>query len=138
MADEIPPHIAADFREALRCRFVDAHNATVEMCRRAVQAACLEKKAPSDLKLTGQINWLADQNIITTPLKEMAHRIRLGGNLGAHPPDDPEDEDVIIIDADYADAVIGFTTDFFQHVYVLQERLSRYTFKKAAPPKTAA
>ena len=39
VATEIPPHIAADFREGLRCRFVDAYNATVEMCRRAVQAS---------------------------------------------------------------------------------------------------
>jgi len=132
VASEIPEHIRADFREALRCRFVDANNATVEMCRRAVQASCIHLNAPSDKKLVQQIDWLAQQGIITTPLKEMAHRVRLGGNLGAHPPEDPDDETAIIIGPEYADAVIEFTRDFFQHVYVMPERLKKFTFVRRA------
>jgi hypothetical protein len=118
-----------DFREALRCRFVDAYNATVEMCRRAVQASCIQLNAPADKKLVHQIDWLAAQGIITTPLKEMAHRVRLGGNLGAHPPEDPDDANAIVIGVQYADAVIEFTRDFFQHVYVIPERLRNFTFR---------
>jgi hypothetical protein len=129
---EIPENVRADFREALRCRFVDAYNGTVEMCRRAVQASCIERKAP-DEKLIHQIDWLAEQGIITTPLKEMAHRVRLGGNLGAHPPEDPDDATAILIGPEYADAVIEFTRDFFQHVYVMPERLKKFTFKKSIP-----
>lgn len=135
VAAEIPPHIAADFMEALRCRYVDAYNATVEMCRRAVQASCLHMKAPKDKKLEVQIDWLAENGTITKPLQEMAHRIRLGGNAGAHPPKNgPEDEAAILIDQEYADAVIEFTEDFFHHVHVTPVRLNKYTFKK--PPKT--
>lgn len=129
---EIPIHIAADFKEALRCRFVDAHNATVEMCRRAVQASCFQLGAPDD-KLVKQIDWLAAQGTITKPLQQMAHRVRLGGNLGAHPPEDPSDPSEIIIGSEYADAVIEFTRDFFQHVYVMPERLKKFTFKKTSP-----
>lgn len=129
VAEEIPANIAADYREAQRCRFVDAHNATVEMCRRAVQASCIDLKAPSDEKLVKQIDWLASEGIITAPLKEMAHRIRLGGNLGAHPPEDSED--AIVIGPEYSDAVLEFTRDFFHHVYVMPVRLKTFTFKKA-------
>ena len=129
VAPEIPDHIAADFREALRCRFVDGYNATVEMCRRAVQASCIDLKAPADKKLVHQIDWLSAGGVITTPLKEMAHRIRLGGNLGAHPPEDPNDPDEIKMSAKYADAVLEFTKDFFQHVYVMPERLKLFTFR---------
>jgi hypothetical protein len=132
VAVEIPQHIQADYKEALRCRFVDANNATVEMCRRAVQATCIDLKAPADEKLVKQIDWLATSGIITAPLKEMAHRIRLGGNLGAHPPEDPTDPTEIIIGPQYADAVLEFTRDFFQHVYVMPERLKKFTFKKAS------
>ena len=135
VSPEIPTNIGADFREALRCRFVDAHNATVEMCRRAVQASCIELKAPTDKKLVHQIDWLAQNGVITTPLKEMAHRVRLGGNLGAHPPEDPEDPGEIIVGPNYSDAVIEFTRDFFQHVYVMPERLKKFTFKKITPPQ---
>ena len=130
VAGDIPPNIAADFREALRCRWVDAHNATVEMCRRAVQASCIEKSAPTDQTLVKQIEWLAAEGIITKPLKDMAHRVRLGGNLGAHPPEDPKDANAVVIGAEYADAVIEFTREFFQHVYVMPERLKKYTFAK--------
>ncbi|MDP2999187.1 MAG: DUF4145 domain-containing protein [Bryobacterales bacterium] len=125
---EIPENIRVDFQEALRCRFVDAHNATVEMCRRAVQASCNYFNAPSG-KLVHQIDWLAAQGIITTPLKDMAHRVRLGGNLGAHPPEDPDDQNIITIGSRYADAVIEFTRDFFQHVFVMPERLKKFTFR---------
>ena len=135
IAPEIPTHIGADFQEAMRCRFVDAHNATVEMCRRAVQASCLHLNAPADKKLVHQIDWLSKQGIITNPLKEMAHRVRLGGNLGAHPPEDPDDGEAIIIGPEYSDAVIEFTRDFFQHVYVMPARLKKFTFKKAPPAK---
>jgi hypothetical protein len=133
VAKEIPIHIGADLKEALRCRFIDAYNATVEMCRRAIQAACLDLNAPGDKQLVQQIDWLAAQGTITTPLKDMAHRIRLGGNLGAHPPEDPDDPDAIEIGPEYSDAVIEFTRDFFQHVYVMPERLKQYTFKKPVP-----
>lgn len=135
-APEIPDAIANDFKEALRCRYVNAYNATVEMCRRAVQAACIEIGAPSDRKLVNQIDWLAQQGIITTPLKEMAHRVRLGGNLGAHPPEDPDDPESITIGDVYADAVIEFTREFFQHVYVMPARLRNFTFKKSTPATT--
>jgi hypothetical protein len=127
---EVPVNIASDFKEALRCRWVDAYNATVEMCRRAVQASCIQLNAPPDEKLVKQIDWLAEKGIITSPLKDMAHRVRLGGNLGAHPPEDPDDPDLIVIGAVYADAVIEFSGDFFQHVYVMPERLKAFTFRK--------
>ena len=39
VAGGIPSIISADFQEALRCRWVNAYNATVEMCRRAIQSA---------------------------------------------------------------------------------------------------
>jgi hypothetical protein len=133
VAAEVPENIALDFREALRCRWVDAYNATVEMCRRAVQASCIDLSAPPEQKLVHQVDWLSKEGKITEPLRQMAHRVRLGGNLGAHPPEDPGDPTEIVIDATYADAVIEFTRDFFQHVYVMPERLKHFTFKKPIP-----
>jgi len=99
------------------------------MCRRAVQAAWFNLGAPDD-KLVKQIDWLAANGKITTPLKDMAHRIRLGGNLGAHPPEDPNGPTEIVIGSDYADAVIEFTRDLFQHLFVMPARLAKYTFTK--------
>ena len=60
--EEIPTDIAVDFSEGLRCRWVDAYNATVEMCRRALEASCLEQKADPKLgTLQKMIDWVHSQ-----------------------------------------------------------------------------
>ena len=123
IAEEIPAEIAGDFKEALRCRWVDAYNATVEMCRRALEASCIEQGAASDLVLSKMIDWVHSQGKITTPLKDMAHKIKLGGNLGAHP------SDRTLLKKD-ADAVIEFTREYFHHVYVMPAKLAKHDFDK--------
>ena len=116
----IPAGITEDFKEALRCRWVNAFRATVTMCRRAIQASCLEKKADAKKKLTGQIDELASKGL-TEPLRQFAHEVRLEGNDGAHP--DPDGlNDVTETDADQ---IIAFTREYLHHVYVMPEMLAR-------------
>lgn len=93
--EDIPTNILDDFNEALRCQWVEAYNATAEMCRRALQSSCLSLGADPKLKLDKQIDWLASQGKIIVSLQQMAHQVRLGGNRGAHPPDDPSQENPI-------------------------------------------
>ena len=148
VASEIPKHIQPDFKEALRCLWVNAYNATAEMCRRALEASCVDLGAPKKDVLEDMIDWLADQRIITPFLQKVAHKIRLGGNRGAHPhlqedsnksqvadpPATSEVEDVsgpvIIIEKDHADAIVKFTREFFNHVYVVPKQLDKYDFSK--------
>ena len=53
------------------------------MCRRALEASCehLEAKGKT---LEDKIDSLEEMGEITTYLKDMAHKIRLTGNRGAH------------------------------------------------------
>jgi hypothetical protein len=144
---EIPEHIQADFKEALRCMWVDAYNATAEMCRRAMEASCLDLGAPHKDVLEDMIDWLADQRKITPSLQEAAHKIRLGGNRGAHPtpalvpmiaattapvaPTAVSPAGVIIkIEKEHAEAIVEFTRHFFQYVYVGPKQLAKYDFSK--------
>lgn len=130
VADEIPLHIAADFREALRCRWANAYNATAEMCRRALEASCIELGAPAKAKhLINKIDWLEEQRKITPFLKEVAHKIRLGGNRGAHPSEDEPP-----ITAEHADAILKFAREFFHHLYVVPSELARFDFSKPSKP----
>jgi hypothetical protein len=128
VAKEIPDHIKLDFSEALRCRWVKAYNATAEMCRRALEASSIHLGADPKLNIRDQIDYLASIGLITEPLRKMAHKVRLGGNRGAHPPEDPEfakpftEQD--------ADAVIKFTTEYFHHVYVMPALLDDTDFSK--------
>jgi hypothetical protein len=125
----VPKAIADDFAEAMRCQFILAYKATVTMCRRALQAAVLEKMASPDRSLIHQIDELAEKGVITNPLKDMAHVIRLTGNVGAHP-----DEDGLknVTDED-AEDILQFTKEFFHHVYVMPAKLK----SRKSPPATA-
>ncbi len=129
VAEEIPAHIAADFREALRCRWVDAYNATAEMCRRAIEASCIAFGAKQKLSITQKIDWVYNQRRINKTLKEVAHKIRLGGNYAAHAPADPASNAPLT--SDEADAVIEFTRHYLDHVYVVDKKLGKFDFSKA-------
>ena len=149
VACEIPEHIQPDFKEALRCLWVEAYNATAEMCRRALEASCIDLGAPKKKVLELMIDWLAEQRIITPFLQRVAHKIRLGGNRGAHPEDIPsvtteaaavevdvEGGPVTVITEEHAKAIVDFTREFFHHVYVVPKQLDKYDFSKPKETKT--
>lgn len=127
VAEEIPKDIAPDFREALRCYSVDAFNATVEMCRRSLESSCVQLGADQSLKIESQIDWVKSQGKITSSLQTMAHKIRLAGNRGAHPPK--------AITKEEAEAVIEFAKEYFQHVYVTPARIAKFDFSKSGALK---
>jgi hypothetical protein len=145
VAAEIPTHIQDDFKEALRCLWIKAYNATAEMCRRALEAACLELGAPKNKVLEKMIDWLEENRTITPYLKKAAHKVRLGGNRGAHPPEDgpkPEQEAIVDgpvekIEKEHAEAIVEFTREFFHHVYVGPKLLGKYDFSKPKPQPIA-
>ena len=137
--EAVPPKIAADFKEALRCNWIDAWKACVVMCRRAVQSSALGLGAPKGKKLTHQIDDLFAKGKITEPLKDFAHEVRLTGNLGAHPGDDSENK-TDLLDVDDledvtkrdADDIILFTREYLHHVYVMPAKLKA---QRTPPPQ---
>lgn len=134
----IPEGPRLDFQEALRCHWVKAYSATAEMCRRAVESSCLDLGAPYDEVLEKMIDWLEINRIITPALKEVAHKVRLGGNRGAHPwkvgQAVAKPIPVITIEEAHATAILQYTSHFLQHVYVIPNQLPTYDFSK---PKAA-
>jgi Domain of unknown function (DUF4145) len=107
----IPGEIGDDFKEALRCMFVDAYKAAVCMCGRALEGACSDLQAEGDT-LEEKIDSLETKRIISEPLKEMAHHIRLTRNRGAHIPKNSQQlaEQPV---KEHAEALIAFTRQFF-------------------------
>ena len=127
----VPKEIAEDFREALRCKWVEARKATVTMCRRSIQTSCLAQGADKRKKLVGQIDELAAKGLITEPLRQFAHEVRLEGNDGAHPnPDGLEN-----VSPKDADDIIEFTREYLHHVYVMPAKLAAR--KSGAAPSAA-
>jgi hypothetical protein len=129
VSEDVPKDIADDFSEALRCRWVNGYNATVEMCRRVLESSCLQLGAPVKLgTLQKMIDWVFEQGKITAPLRDMAHKVRLGGDRGAHPS-------TTIMGDQEADAVIEFTREYLDHVYVMPAKMAKFDFSRPKPEK---
>jgi len=122
----IPQEIGDDFNEANRCLGVEAKKATVVMCRRVLQNACVLKGASPNVDLFKQIDELESKRIINPSLKDVAHTIRMIGNWGAHPQDDPL-KDVTLDDAL---EIVKFTSEFLDEVFVRLARLDVLKRKK--------
>jgi len=130
----IPLSIGNCLSEALRCMGVNAFNAAAEMCRRAIEGSCILLGAPrSKNKLMDKIDWLVQQQEITPFLGQVAHKIRLGGDRGAHFPDSEStaSADEEIIGKEQAQAIIKFTREYLHHVYVVRRELGEYDFSKS-------
>lgn len=104
----IPQEIGDDFDEANKCLSVEAKKVTVTMCRRALQNACVLTGAHPKTDLFSQIDELESKRIINPSMKDVAHTIRMIGNWGAHPQDDPL-KDVTLDDAS---EIVEFTSEF--------------------------
>jgi hypothetical protein len=83
--------------------------------------------------LQKQIDWLAEKGKVIASLQEMAHKVRLGGNLGAHPPDDPSEESPL--GPEEAEAVLAFTWEYLKAIYVTPSELAKFDFSRSASKK---
>src|SRR5688500_17784644 len=108
---DVPDDIRDDAQEAHRCFGAEAYKATVTMARRAIQAACHERGAP-DKRLVDQIGWLEEERKITPQMRDMADRVRITGNDGAH----PDKDGLKGVDADDASAALVFLDEFLRYL----------------------
>lgn len=115
-----PEDVRKDATAAHRCYAIGEWRASATMARRAIQGACIDKGAP-DRKLADQIDWLADEQVITEQMKKVAHRLRTGGNAGAHPDKDGLKD---VRDVEASD-LLTFLDDFMRYVYEIPGRLER-------------
>ena len=110
----IPSHIASDYLEAQLCRKVEAYKAATTMCRRALQASLLDMGANKNLRLEKQIDKLFDEGKITEAIRDEAHKIRLLGNVGAHPGRDGLED----VSEQEVEKMLKFMDAYFQCVYI--------------------
>jgi hypothetical protein len=117
--DSAPEGVRQDATAAHRCYGIGEWRASATMARRAIQGACIHKEAP-DKKLEEQIDWLAEEDVITRQMREVAHRLRMGGNAGAHPGKDGLND---VTERD-AEDLLTFLDDFMRYVYEIPGRLA--------------
>ncbi|WP_339094621.1 DUF4145 domain-containing protein [Deinococcus sp. VB142] len=121
-SSEIPEEIRANLMEAKSCMSVNAYRATVVMCRRALQMACINKGANVSDNLVAQINHLKTAAVITADLHEWATVVRWVGNDGAHPGGAG-------VDKEDAENMLELTEQFLHVLYVAPAKAAAHRAK---------
>lgn len=124
---DVPTSIARDADEAHRCESIGASRAAVVMARRVVQALAIDNGAKANARLVDQIDELADKSTITDSMRQVAHAVRLSGNDGAHPHDDPNLDD---LDEEDVRDVLLFMDSLLDHVYQTPAKVARINAKR--------
>lgn len=124
--ESIPKEIAQDYVEAVKVYDAGAPRATVAMCRRAIQAAAIERGANRDKRFMDQIAELREKAIISPSMKDLADTVRMIGNWGAHPQEDSIKE----VTGEDANDVVGFTHEFLDQLYTSPARIEKLKSKK--------
>jgi hypothetical protein len=114
----VPEGVAADYVEASLCLSVGAYKAAAAMCRRALQAAALQKGAGKG-DLVAQIDKLVENGALNASLADAAHQVRYFGNYGAHPDGDGLGE----IAEGEAESICDLTWQVLEGLYVNPARV---------------
>ena len=118
----IPEKIKKDLEEAKLCFSVGAINASVGMCRKALQRACKEKGAVKK-ELYEQIDEIATKGVISADLKELAHSVRFIGNDGVHPNDDE-------VTKEDAEEILNLAEQFLDIIFVAPAKVKEIRERK--------
>lgn len=112
--DGLPDKVKVALLEALRLRQVSP-NAFAVMLGRLLEIICEDKQAHGD-NLVAQLGYLAGQGEIPQRLAEMAHKLRILRNFGAHAgPNDLGPQDVPIL--------VDFTEVILEYIYRAPKKL---------------
>lgn len=109
----VPPIVAKDFEEALRCRANDCLFGAALVGRRVVQMVARAIIGGSRANLAAEINAIP-VNLLGERVRDAAHRVRLLGNAAAHAESVTEAE---------VDQLLDFVGTFLHQLYALPHKL---------------
>ena len=109
---DAPDDINSDLWEAQICVSVNAHKATVVMCRRVLEQLCDDQGAQGNT-LYEKISDLQSRGSISETDEKLFNTIRYFGNYGAHPTQDLLGE----VSKKDSDLVLGVTIHLVRHIY---------------------
>jgi hypothetical protein len=97
--NHVPEAVSHEIEEALDCLSVNAYNGFAAVCRRSIQAICVNLGADASTKVQKQIEEMIDATGLGDEWKSLAIQIMLSGHDGAHPhlPDVNQDRASILL-----------------------------------------
>ncbi len=81
----LPEPVRSNFKEALACYSIKAHNAFSSMCRRTIQSAATELGIKGNDKVQKQIQEMKEMSDIDEETYDILKQIIVDGHDGAHP-----------------------------------------------------
>ena len=123
--NRIPENIRKDLYEAKLCFSVDAYRASVVMVRRALEGTCLNQGAPANENLYKQIEYLAEEQIITPNQKKIATAVRWVANDAAHV--DPKQLEV---EKEDAEEILEIAEHLLYTIYVSKHIAEKHKQKR--------
>lgn len=92
----VPDGIKEDIQEAERAHCAQCYNATVAMCRRALQLSLVEKRI-ADAKLSGMMREALDKKLMGQDTYNLATSIKGYGDIGVHRREQLEPKEVGLV-----------------------------------------
>jgi len=99
------PTILESLDEGIRCLNANSAKGAIVNFRRALQAAILILGGKGD-NLEQQINDLYKKEIIRAKTRDIAHKVRAFGNLGAHPYEIKVDKEGVVTTDDFSELTL--------------------------------
>jgi len=123
----IPSEVAEDYSEAVLCFSAGAFNASVVMCRRAIETTAILLGANPEDKLVDKIKHLASKGLEQS-LVNLATEIRLLGNVPAAHPD--EQNILRKVKREECKDVLDFLEAFLESLYIRPAKIQKLKSKR--------
>ena len=122
-----PEIVISPYKEATKCYRAQAYDACVIMCRKGIEAICIDK---GELKgnLAANLKNLKDKKILEDTLYNWANELRLIGNDGAHSHNQIVTQQDAKESIDFLEALITF-------LYHLVDQYNKLKIRRALPSK---
>jgi hypothetical protein len=118
-----PDIVINPYKEAFKCYRAQAYDACVIMCRKGIEAICIDKGETKGNLASKLIN-LKDKGILVGTLHSWATELRLIGNDGAH------SHEVIVTQQDAKDS-IDFFDALITYLYHLVEQYNKLKTRRS-------
>ena len=123
----IPRPIRDAYAEAWSCQRAKAFTAAAIMCRKTLEAICVEHKAVGR-NLVASLKNLKDSGVIEDRLYEWADALRISGNEAAH--------DVgVTVSRDDARDLLDFTKALLEYVFTFRDKFEEFKKRRQVKEK---
>ena len=119
-----PPIVIKPYKEALKCYKAQAYDACVIMCRKGIEAICLDKGETKG-SLAIRLSNLRDNKVLEGTLYTWATELRMIGNDGAH------SHELVVVQQDAKDS-IDFFDALITYLYHLVNQYNQLTIRRQA------